>query len=219
MEYNNETIIITDPLFIIKDNNRPNFFKWSGLEGINPYTKLSDYTKTQVDAYLEYLKAYNKYDRQSNDWRICNYGKNMQALGLSASTFNTYCKEHIVYSTELPYEIIEAFAKIDADINQSYGDRYLSDTELELVEKTRKEKREKTEMPIEKVGTFYINSGLVAICKLSQILKYNPNFKNVVGFKIENFSGDITCERDQNNTPHIIGRGIVEGKEFNFFSE
>lgn len=71
------------------------------------------------------------------------------------------------------------------------------------------------------LGNFCADSGMVAVLKLSEVLKYNPDFKNHIEKPwtttvIENFTGDIWLkrsvvkhERFSDVTLNVIGRGTT----------
>lgn len=93
MRVENKTIIITDPCYIIPKNPNPFPFKKEIVESPNSE---------------EMKKAYYDWEREHNDWEKCNYGSNMEALGIihyicrdtiygdwSCATYNTDTKECI----------------------------------------------------------------------------------------------------------------------------
>ena len=85
MKFENKTIIITDPCYIIKKYKEfmPNWFEWDGLEEVSPYTPFIAYTKEQLKAYESYKKALDEYYAKYDDWEKCNYGDNMEVLGIT----------------------------------------------------------------------------------------------------------------------------------------
>lgn len=74
MYVENKTIIITDPCYIIKKfGENPYQFPWElGLE-----------EKLGKVAYKELCKNYLNWQHDHNDWRKCDYGGNMKALGIT----------------------------------------------------------------------------------------------------------------------------------------
>lgn len=93
MKFENKTIIITDPSYIIKGYKEfmPNWFEWDGLEEVSPYTPFIKYTKEQLKAYESYKKALDEYYAKYDDWKKCNYGDNIEVLGIT----HYICKDTI----------------------------------------------------------------------------------------------------------------------------
>lgn len=85
MKFENKTIIITDPCYIIKKYKEfmPNWFEWDGLKEVSPYTPFIKYTKEQLKAYESYKKAFDEYYDKYDDWRKCEYGDNIKVLGIT----------------------------------------------------------------------------------------------------------------------------------------
>lgn len=71
IHFENEDIIITDPCYIIKENKMPDDIKHP------KYTEGMDMDEYQK-AVDEYYKKVNEYD----DWKKCDYGDNMEILGI-----------------------------------------------------------------------------------------------------------------------------------------
>lgn len=97
MQVENKTIIITDPCYIVKDCTE---------ENPNPVP----FSKEAVESpnYEKIRKAYYDWEEEHDDWQKCDYGSNMEALGInnyicrdtiygdwSCSTYNTDTKERI----------------------------------------------------------------------------------------------------------------------------
>lgn len=116
----NKDIIITDPYYIIKkkikDNNLYPILKKDELIRNNGWDKNNLTIEQCLENYRYNLKCEEDYDRQMelyiasdfDDWSKCNYGDNMEALGLknflisntiygdwSCTTYNTNTKEPI----------------------------------------------------------------------------------------------------------------------------
>lgn len=71
MKVENKTIIITDPCYIIKENP----FEY-------PYTE-ELYKKMEKDEWQKLCSDYRKWDEDHDDWDKCDYGENMEALGIT----------------------------------------------------------------------------------------------------------------------------------------
>ena len=72
MRVENKTIIITDPCYIVKDCTE---------ENPNPVP----FSKEAVESpnYEKIRKAYYDWEEEHDDWQKCDYGSNMEALGIN----------------------------------------------------------------------------------------------------------------------------------------
>jgi hypothetical protein len=113
--------------------------------------------------------------KDTNDWERCNYGENMEVLGIT----NYLCER------------------------TGYGD--WSCTVFQ-----RKPKKE--------LGNFCADAGMVCVCLLKDVLKYNPNFDYHIKRKwttawIKKFDGDIEIQREYDGIAQVVGKGNI-----NFYS-
>ncbi len=191
------TIIITDPCYIMNKENdkKPDFYTWPGLEEVTESTPIKDYTKAQLEAYLKYVEADEAY---CSDWDKCNYGDNMEALGITH-----YITRSTIYGDwgcttykvdENPKEIIYAIEEAVLD-DEDY------------------------EMNFLELGQFCADAGLVSVFLLDEVLAYNPSFEEYIKIhpwcitKIPDFDGEVEYIVDCNKNAHIIGTGNI-----NFFT-
>lgn len=67
----------------------------------------------------------------------------------------------------------------------------------------------------ELLGKFCADAGLVCVCLLDEVLKFNPEFENWAkehlwcATIIRDFDGDIEYEVDDNDEFHIVGKGNI----------
>lgn len=142
MKFENQTILITDPCYIIND-----------IDGIT-----------------------------SDDWAFCNYGSNLEALGLKTFMVSSTGEGDgmwNLYSCDDPTAVIEEFrnsAMKDEDLYDSKASKSLSDMGKE----------------------FSADSGQTGVFDLSEVLAYNALFMDDLPDRcyaiIEDFTGDINFE-------------------------
>lgn len=182
------TIIITDPCYIVKKctEENPYPFPWTTVNIKAP----------NID---EMIKQYNEWENMHDDWIKCEYGGNMEALGIS-----TYFTESTIYGdwscttygiTKDPYKVVdylaEAFAK-----NEDY------------------------EVECSKLGNFCADAGLVSVFLLDEVRKYNPGIDEWIASHdwcvttISDFDGEVNYYVDEQNSAHIVGIGNI-----NFFTD
>ena len=98
------TIIITDPGYIVKDctEKNPYPFPWT--------TDLINSPNIE-----EMIKQYTEWEDTHDDWTKCEYGRNMEALGI-----HNYIAESTIYGdwscttygiTEDPYKVVDYLAE------------------------------------------------------------------------------------------------------------
>lgn len=168
------TIIITDPCYIIKKCLEKNPY---------PYT----------------FKQYDKWERLHDDWRKCEYGQNMKALGIShyicGSTIygDWSCTTYKIM--EDPYKVIDNF--VEAAKNE-----------------------EAYEVNCSNLGDFCADAGMVAVFDLDEVRKYNPGIDEWIASHdwcvttITDFDGEVEYYVDKQGDAHIVGIGNI-----NFFTE
>lgn len=108
-------IIITDPCYIIKDVDTSDKPKWKDFHPYKSIYDYPDYNEETKDSKLfredakKLDEAYKEWRREHpDDWGICQYGNNMEALGIEhyicrdtmygdwfCTTFNSDTKEPI----------------------------------------------------------------------------------------------------------------------------
>lgn len=182
------TIIITDPCYIVKKctEKNPNPLPFT-IENIKaPY----------VD---EMRKQYNEWEDKHNDWIKCEYGQNMEALGIS-----TYFTKDTIYGdwscttyeiTENPYEVIDDFVEASKK-GEDYG------------------------VNCSKLGDFCADAGLVSVFNLDEVRKYNPGIDEWIAAHnwcvtvVPDFEGEVDYYVDKQGAAHIIGVGNI-----NFFTD
>lgn len=181
------TIIITDPCYIVKKctEKNPYPFPWTEVNIKNPNIK-------------EMIKQYTEWENTHDDWLICKYGTNMEALGIF-----TYFTESTIYGDwgcstykieENPYAVVNNFV-------EAY------------------ENEEDYEIKCSRLGDFCADAGLVSVFLLDEVRKYNPDIDKWIEehswcvTTIPNFDGEVKYYVDKNNEAHIIGIGNI-----NFFT-
>ena len=87
------TIVITDPCYIIKENpiKYPNE-KDFGLPASISSKPFKDYSTPEELAYKAALDKYYKESSKYDDWDKCDYGENMEVLGI-----HNYISESTIY--------------------------------------------------------------------------------------------------------------------------
>ena len=189
------TIIITDPCYIIKENpiKYPNE-KDFGLPASIISKPFKDYSTPEELAYKAALDKYYKESRKYDDWDKCDYGRNMEVLGI-----HNYITESTIYGdwscttykiTEDPYKAINNF--IDASKKgEDYG------------------------IKCSKLGDFCADAGLVSVFNLDEVRKYNPDIDKWIASHdwcvttIPNFDGEVNYYVDKQGSAHIVGVGNV----------
>lgn len=182
------TIIITDPCYIVKKCIEKNPYKF-------PWT-----TANVKDANIkEMVKKYNEWENTRDDWTKCEFGINMEALGIS-----TYFTEYTICGdwscttykiTEDPYKVVDNFAEA-SEKGEDYG------------------------IECSKLGTFSADSGQVSVFLLDEVRKYNPGIDEWIASHdwrvttIPDFDGEVNYYVDKQDNAHIVGIGNI-----NFFTD
>ena len=189
------TIIITDPCYIIKENpiKYPDE-KDFGLPASINSKPFKEYSTPEELAYKAALDKYYKESRKYDDWDKCDYGQNMEVLGI-----HNYITESTIYGdwscttykiTEDPYKAINNF--IDTS-----------------------EKGEDCGIKCSKLGNFCADAGLVSVFNLDEVRKYNPDIDKWIASHdwcvttIPNFDGEVNYYVDKQGSAHIVGVGNV----------
>lgn len=200
------TVVITDPCYIIKENpiKYPNE-KDFGLPASISSKPFKDYSTPEELAYKAALDKYYKESRKYNDWDKCNYGENMEVLGI----YN-YISESTIYgdwscttyqTEKEPKELLESILRVLND-NLEYGEYEDDESSVFCGSKD--------------IGGFCADAGLVGVFLLDEILAYNPDWKSWIeehswcATIIENFEGEVEYYIDKvNEEAHIVGTGSI----------
>lgn len=181
------TIIITDPCYIVKNctEENPYPFPWT-TDLIN---------SPNID---EMIKQYTEWEDEHDDWTRCEYGRNMEALGIS-----TYFTEDTIYgdwgcstykTVEDPYKVINNFVEVE-EKGEDYG------------------------IDCSKLDDFCADAGLVSVFLLDEVRKYNPDIDKWIASHdwcvttIPDFDGEVNYYVDKQGDAHIVGIGNI-----NFFT-
>lgn len=181
------TIIITDPCYVVKKctEKNPYPFPWTTINIKSP----------NID---EMVKQYNEWEDTHDDWTKCEYGRDMEALGIS-----TYFTEDTIYGdwgcstykiAEDPYKVINNFVEAE-EKGEDYG------------------------INCSKLGDFCADAGLVSVFLLDEVRKYNPGIDEWIASHgwcvttIPDFDGVAEYYIDKNGEAHIVGTGNI-----NFFT-
>lgn len=217
----NGTIIITDPCYIIKECPlecpKPEDFNLSYSIHSKPYDQYSTPDELAYKAACDkYWKERSEYD----DWEKCEYGENMETLGIT-----TYISESTIYgdwscttwstpNRDVENQI-EELNKLCADACRAEEEYGWDSTQSKECE----ERISKDTVDIVKLGNFCADAGMVAVFLLDEVLKYNPEFYKWIEEHpwcvtvISDFDGDIQYHIDKCGDAHIIGKGNI-----NFFT-
>lgn len=177
------TIIITDPGYIVKDctEKNPYPFPWT--------TDLINSPNIE-----EMIKQYTEWEDTHDDWTKCEYGRNMEALGI-----HNYIAESTIYGdwgcttykiAEDPYKIVDDLAA-EKDVKIKYS----------------------------KLGNFCADSGWVSVFNLDNVREYNSDIDKWIASHdwcvttIPDFNGEVNYYVDKQNDAHIVGIGNI-----NFFT-
>lgn len=206
-------IIITDPCYIIKHED--DYAKELGLT-IPVYPKYTG----DMEAYDKAMREYRSFADRYDDWKKCDYGDNMEALGFtsyiseptiygdwSCTTWSTPRKDVAAQLEELcvlqrkQYELMKQYGE-DSVQSKIYDDKMFSAT-----------------VDLKNIGGFCADAGMVAVFLLDEVLKYNPSFDYHINRSwtttlIKDFDGEVEYYVDESEGgAHIIGTGNV-----NFFT-
>lgn len=200
------TIVITDPCYIIKENpiKYPNE-KDFGLPASISSKPFKDYSTPEELAYKAALDKYYKESCKYNDWDKCNYGENMEVLGI-----HNYISESTIYgdwscttyqTEKEPKELLESILRV-LMIILKMGNMWMMNSLFQMKVKLQ--------------GGFCADAGLVGVFLLDEILAYNPDWKSWIeehswcATIIENFEGEVEYYIDKvNEEAHIVGTGSI----------
>ena len=200
------TIVITDPCYVIKKNpiEYPNreYFELPASIGSKPF---KDFSTPKELAYKAALDKYYKESRKYDDWDKCDYGKNMEVLGI-----HNYISKSTIYGDWgcTTYKIDKEPKEFVNNLLQALNDN-LEDEEYE---------EDESFIPYEgeAIGGFCADAGLVGVFLLDEILAYNPNWKSWIDEHswcatiINDFDGEVEYYIDKvNGEAHIVGTGNI----------
>lgn len=151
--------------------------------------------------YIIRAKHHGTTPITEDDWEACDYGQNMEALGI----------KHCICESTLYGDWGCTTYKVDSDpveIIDNVAEAYAKgDYEMDFSSK------------ISKIGDFCADAGLVAVFLLDEVRKYNPDIdKWIKGHPwcvttIEDFDGNVEYYIDENSEAPIYGTGNI-----NFFT-
>lgn len=194
------TIIITDPCYVIKKDNypspKPADFNLPESIDRKPYKEYKTPDELAYKAACEkYFAEYNEKD----DWSRCDYGYNMEILGI-----HNYITESTIYGdwscttykiTEDPYKVINNFVEA-------------------------REKGEDYGIHCSELSNFCADAGLVSVFNLDEVRKYNPDIDEWIASHdwcvttIPDFDGEVNYYVDKQGSAHIVGVSNI-----NFFTD
>lgn len=198
------TVVITDPCYIIKKNpiKYPDE-KDFGLPASISNKPFKDYSTPEELAYKDALDRYYEESRKYDDWDKCDWGENMEVLGI-----HNYISKSTIYgdwscstyqTKEEPKEFMESILRILND-NLENGE----DSEDWIPYEG------------EYIGEFCADAGLVGVFLLDEILAYNPEWKSWIeehpwcATIIEDFEGEVEYYIDKvDEEAHIVGTGSI----------
>ena len=194
------TIVITDPCYIIKENpikcpNEKDF----GLPASIISKPFKDYSTPEELAYKAALDYYFSESRKYDDWDKCDFGENMEVLGI-----HNYISESTIYGdwSCTTYQTEKKPKKLLEDILQTLKDGIRED--LAAFDEG------------EAIGSFCADSGYVGVFLLDEILEYNPKWESWIkehswcATIINDFEGEVEYYIDKvNGEAHIVGTGNI----------
>lgn len=207
------TIIITDPCYIVKDIKE--CLKEAGVTIEHPRVNDGDIA-TYSEAIQKYYEQVSSYD----DWDRCDYGDNMEALGIT-----NYISESTIYGDwscatfTTPRSDVEKQVEELCDLGHRRYEAIKEYGSNSIQIKVYDNKLNEAMEGLTKAGNFCADSGMVAVFLLDEVLKYNPNILKYIEDHpwcftvIQDFDGDVQYYLDNSGAAHIIGKGNI-----NFFT-
>lgn len=200
------TIVITDPCYIIKKNpiQHPDE-KDFGLPASIGSKPFKDYSTPEELAYKAALDYYFSESRKYDDWSKCEYGENMEVLGI-----HNYISEDTIYG-----DWSCSTYKVDEEPKE-FLENVLRTLNVNLEDEEYGEDESSIPYEGEYIGEFCADAGLVGVFLLDEILAYNPNWKSWVeehpgcATIIEDFEGEVKYYIDKvDKEAHILGTGNI----------
>jgi hypothetical protein len=154
-----------------------------------------------------------------DDWNECNYGRNMEKLGIK--TYLTRSTEYGDWSCttvkDTP-ESEEALKKLNENYSKLWNASNDKKPKRKLIKSLEKEREEITANYKNFIlGNFCADAGLVSVFLLDEVLAYNPDFDYHINrlwttTLINDFDGNIEITH-RNGEVSVIGKGNI-----NFFT-
>ena len=139
------------------------------------------------------------YVTKHKDWDKCNYGQNMEILGIhNYITESTICGDWDCTTYKIakdPYKVINNFIEVQKK-GEDYG------------------------VHCSELGNFCADSGQVSVFLLDEVRKYNSNIDEWIishdwcVTTIPDFDGEVNYYVDKQDSAHIVGIGNI-----NFFTD
>lgn len=154
-----------------------------------------------------------------DDWRACDYGNNMEALGIK--NYLTSSTEYGDWSCTTVKDDIKSQAAI-SEMNKLYFEFYrkynftgLNPEEKEQLYKEYEEARAKIDTKDCVIGNFCADAGLVSVFLLEEVLTYNPDFDYHINRPwtttlIKDFDGDIEITHRETTQSEILDEEEAE---------
>ncbi len=176
--------------------------------------------------YIMRAKHHGTKPITKDDWRACDYGSNMEALGITHYiTKSTLYGDWscTTYSTNNPKRAVDDLAAISKYFDDKYeeygGYKNITEEQYNLLISECNAKRDALNLMSENIGHFCADAGLVSVFLLDEVKKYNPDIEKWIEEHdrcvtvIEDFDGDVEYYVDAAGDAHIIGTGSI-----NFFT-
>lgn len=166
------------------------------------------------------MRRDNRGNGNRDDWDRCNYGDNMEVLGIK--TFLTSGTEYGDWSCTTVKDTPESVKFLN-----KYNENYMKlwnahnnpkgkDEELIKTLEAEREELEKTAKEFH-LGSFCADAGLVSVFLLSEVLAYNPEFdyhlnKPWTTTLIKDFDGDVEITHrgeGEEREVSVVGKGNI----------
>ena len=176
--------------------------------------------------YIMRAKHHGTTPITEDDWRACDYGQNMEVLGIK----HYICESTIygdwsctTYATSNPKKAVDDLAEIAKYFNDKYekygGYKGITDEQYASLRNECNDKQNALNLELENIGRFCADAGLVSVFLLDEVRQYNPDIDTWIASHpwcvttIEDFDGNVEYYIDKNSEAHIYGTGNI-----NFFT-
>ena len=151
----------------------------------------------------------------SEDWDKCDFGDNMEVLGI-----NHYISESTIYGdwscttwdlgNKDPKKFADDLCDFYIEMERTKG----LHGKLSQEYKNKLEELDSKFSNLKVLGKFCADAGLVAVFLLDEVLKYNPDFRYHINKPwtttlIKDFDGEIEYYLDKETSAHILGTGNI----------
>ena len=151
----------------------------------------------------------------SEDWDKCDFGDNMEVLGI-----NHYISESTIYGdwscttwdlgNKDPKKFADDLCDFYIEMERTKG----LHGKLSQEYKNKLEELDSKFSNLKVLGKFCADAGLVAVFLLDEVLKYNPDFRYHINKPwtttlIKDFDGEVEYYLDEGTSAHILGVGNV----------